>query len=404
MSTNLVVGRTPSLGLGRRAGRAVLLAAVLAALSACGGQQASAEPEAPAQAAADAKADGKDGKKKAAQTVPVEVAEVARRSLAASYSGTATLDAPNEAQVVAKTSGVLLTLMAEEGDRVRAGQVLAKIDPERARLEVRRAEAALRKLEAEFNRSKELFERKLIAADAHERLRFDLDTQRAAYDIARLELSYTNIEAPISGVIARRLVKQGNLIPLNAPLFQIVDTDALEAVLNVPERELATMQAGLPVSMQVDAMPGRKFTGTIDRVSPVVDSGSGTFRVTAAFDAENALKPGMFGRIEVVYDRREDVLTVPRAALLEGEGEAAVFAVHEGKAVRTGIALGHVNGRYAEVRGGLSEGDQVVTVGKVTLRDGVEVDVVNVPKLPASDAAQIAQSAATATAAAATSE
>jgi len=384
--------------------RGLLAVALLAVLAGCGGdkpadEEAGADGEPAAETVAEAKGDGKEDKKEV-KTIPVEVEPVSRRAIAASYSGTASLEAPNEAQVVAKTSGVLLELLAEEGDRVKAGQVLARIDPERARLELKRTEATLQKLQAEYARAQELFERKLIAAEAHERLRFDLETQRALHNIAKLELSYTAVTAPISGVIARRLVKEGNLIPLNSPLFRIVDTDQLEAVLNVPERELATMQSGLGVTMQVDALPGRSFEGRIERVSPVVDSGSGTFRVTAGFAGADLLKPGMFGRIEVVYDRRADVLTVPRSALLEGEGEAAVFAIRDGKAVRTGIQLGHVNGRFAEVRSGLVEGDQVVTVGKVTLRDGSEVEVVNQPKpAPTTDAGQIAHAATASTAA-----
>jgi membrane fusion protein, multidrug efflux system len=369
-------------GRALRAGAALLLVALLAA---CGGKG-----EAPAEGADAAKP---EAEKKSVQATPVEVEPVQRRSIAASYSGTAALEAPNEAQVVAKTSGVLLKILAEEGDRVRAGQVLARIDPERPRLEVQRTEAVLRKLESEFKRSEELYARKLVAAEAHERLRFDIENQRAAHAMAKLELSYTSVVAPIDGVIARRMVKEGNLIPLNSAMFRIVDTDRLEAVLNVPERELGTMQAGLGVSLLVDALPGRKIEGTIARVSPVVDPGTGTFRVTTAFAGGEQLKPGMFGRIEVVYDRRADVLTVPRSALLEGEGEAAVFAVRDGKAVRTGIRLGHINGTYAEVTQGIDEGEQVVTVGKVTLRDGAAVEVVN---QPANDAGQVAQAATTA--------
>jgi membrane fusion protein (multidrug efflux system) len=210
--------------------------------------------------------------------------------------------------------------------------------------------------------------------------------------MARLELSYTQIIAPIDGVIAQRMVKQGNLIQLNTALFRIVDTRQLEAVLNVPERELATLRAGLAVTMEVDALPGQPFVGRIDRVSPVVDAGSGTFRVTCAFESNEVLKPGMFGRIGVIYDRREDALTIPRTALLEDAGESAVFAVRDGAAVRVPIQLGYINGELAEIRAGLNEGESVVTAGKVTLRDGSKVEVLNAPNKP-DPAAVIAQSA-----------
>lgn len=343
----------------------------------------SAEAEGESKPEATAKDDkkpklDKDGKPiKEIKPVPVEVAQVVRREIEASYSGTAALQAPEEAAVVAKTSGVLLQLLAEEGDTVKAGQVLARIDADRTRLEVQRAEATLRKLEAEYARSKELYQRKLVATDAHERLRFDVATQRAAWELAKLELSYTQVVAPISGVVAERMVKAGNLIQLNQAMFRLVDIQRLEAVLNVPERELQTLRSGLGVSLGVDALPGRRFEGVIDRVSPVVDAATGTFRATARFeDATRMLKPGMFGRVSVVYERRSDALAVPRVALLEEESEPAVFVVREDKVVHTPVALGHVNGEFAEIVAGLSEGDQVVTAGKVAVRDGTKVQVI----------------------------
>ena len=349
-------------------------------LAACGGKPA-ADADADAQAKQDTPRGevlDKDGKPKAEpQPIPVEVAPVSRRDIEASYAGTAALEAPEEAQVVAKTSGVLLQLLTEEGRQVKAGEVLARIDPDRARLEVARAEATLRKLEAEFARSKELFERKLVAADAHERLRFDVASQRAAWDLAKLELSYTNVVAPISGVVAQRMVKNGNLIQINQTMFRIVNIDRLEAVLNVPERELGKLENGLAVSLAVDALPGQKFDGVIDRISPVIDAATGTFRATASFEAgKGRLKPGMFGRIQVIYDRRAGTLSVPRIALLEEGADPAVFVVRDEKVVRTPVTLGYVSGEFAEVLAGLSEGDQVVTAGKVAVRDGSTVQII----------------------------
>lgn len=374
---------------------AALLAFALFAgsvLVACGGGTDADKPETTAEAKAGEGADKKGEREE--QAVPVETAPAARNSISASYSGTAPLEAPAEAQVVAKTSGVLLRLMTEEGEQVKAGQVLARIDPERLRLELQRNEAMLRKLQAEYARAEELFERKLLAADAHEKLRFDLATQRAAFEMAKLELSYTDVVAPIDGVVAQRMVKTGNLIQVNQAMFRIVDISRLEAVLNVPERELATLKAGQPVQLRVDAAPGARFDGSIDRVSPVVDPASGTFRVVAAFsDASGTLKPGMFGRLDVVYDERSQALTVPREALIEGEGQPAVFVVRDGRAVRTPVELGHINGKLAEIRGGLAEGDRVVTTGKVTLRDGALLKLLGEPNAQIENAEAIAGTA-----------
>ena len=358
--------------------RALLAPALLAlvlTLPACKGNNAAASGRtASTQSDASGSVD-KDGKKEDTG-VPVEIAKVTRHQVAASYSGTATLEAPGEAQVVSKTSGIVLDILTEEGRRVQKGQVLARIDNEHQRLQVAQAEAAVRKLEANYERSQKMVAAKLVSTEANDQIRFDLESARAALNIAQLELSYTTITAPISGVVAQRMVKQGNLIQLNAPLFRIVDDSRLEAVLNVPERELATMRSGLAVTLGVDAVAGKQFTGTIDRISPVVDATSGTFRVVCAFAGEGGLKPGMFGRIGVVYDKRTDALTIPRVALLEDEGEPAVYAVRDGKAVRVSLKLGYVDGEMAEIRGGLKEGDSVVTAGKVAIRDGAKVQVI----------------------------
>src|SRR5688572_6384266 len=265
---------------------------------------------------------------KADAAIPVEVGAAARRAIVASYTGTATLEPERQAQVVAKTSGVLLNLHVEEGDVVKAGQLLAQLDPEKTRLEVARAEANLKRLESDFRRSTELSAKQLVSPEAHDRIKFDLETQRAAYDIAKLDLSYTRIVAPIDGVISERLVKEGNLIQLHQALFRIDDFDPLQGVLNVPERELSTLRPELPVKMMVDALPGKTFDGKVARVSPVVDAATGTFRVTTEFhDATGALKPGMFGRLDIVYDERANALTIPREGLIEEDGETAVFLV-----------------------------------------------------------------------------
>lgn len=310
---------------------------------------------------------------KAPEAVPVETAAATRRAIAASYVGTAPLEARAEAQVVAKTSGVALAVLVEEGQPVRAGQVLVRLDASRAALEAARSAATLRKLESSYARSQQLAKDRLVSANDNEQLRFDVETARAANRLANLELSYANVTAPISGVVAQRMIKTGNFVQINTPIIRIVDTARLEATLNVPEREIAVLKAGLPVRLQVDALPGRDFTGSIDRVSPVVDAGSGTFRVVASFDSQGSLQPGMFGRLRIDYDTRGAALVVPRTALLDDEGAPAVFRIDGKLARRVPVTLGYVDGPWVEVRGGLKAGDRVVTAGKAAVRDGTAV-------------------------------
>ncbi len=357
---------------------------------------------------------GKESEESAQDTaVPVETSVSRRDEIVASYTGTASLEPEGQAQVVAKASGVVQSVLVEEGDKVRAGQILATLDPERPRLALKQSEASLKRLENDASRAQEMFKRKLLSAEASDRAKFDMQSQRAAYEMARLELSYTQVAAPISGTVSMRMVKPGNFMTINQAVFMIDDFDPLLAVLNVPERELRLLKPSMKVAMQVDALPGRTFEGVIARVSPVVDSKTGTLRVTAEFhDETGTLKSGMFGRLTVVYDTKTDALVVPREALADEDGETFVYVVEKdpsppkpkkvekkrgfsfgsaeaeeakkpGKpsgpalvAKRRLVKLGYVSGDKVEILSGVPEGARVVTVGRSAVRDGTRVQVI----------------------------
>lgn len=333
----------------------------------------------------------KDGKDKGSDAVPVEVAKAERRAIAASYANTSTLEPRAESQVVAKTSGVALAVLVEEGQQVKAGQALVRLDPDRARLAVSQAEAQMMKLENNYVRAQKLVTQQMISANDLDEIRFNLANARAQYNSAKLELSYTTVTAPISGVIASRSIKAGNFVQINSPIFRIVDSSRLEATLNVPEREIAKIKPGQAVELVADALPGQRFTGTVDRVSPVVDTGTGTFRVVAAFAGDGQLQPGMFSRLSINYDQRADALVVPRTALLEDGGEPAVFVIRDNKAVRTTLKLGYDDAGWIEVREGLKQGDAVVIAGKAALREGSAVQVIGDKKPVQAKAAAPAQ-------------
>lgn len=356
--------------------------------------------------AKDAKAD--------VNAVPVEVAKVARAPISASYSGTATLVSDHEAQVAAKTSGVLVRLHVEEGMTVKEGQLLAELDDAVPRAQLAQAEALMHKADATYDYASQSIKKQLISKREFDQANFDMLSQRAAYDNAKLTLAFTRIVAPVSGVIAERSVKLGNLIQTNQALFRIVSMDTLQAVLNVPERQLGILKQGQGVQLEADALAGKKFTGDILRIAPVVDAASGTFRVTCEFRDKTAqLKPGMFGRVEIVYDHREDALTIPRSALIEEDGETAVFVVDSAPvkpatpvdpkadpknaaktpatdakapaatvakndgfvAHRKLIKVGYSDNDKVEIRSGLDEGSRVITTGRNAVRDGTAVQV-----------------------------
>lgn len=328
-------------------------------------------------------AKAEEKKSEAELQIPVEIALVRREAISNVFQGTASLEAQAVAEVVSKSAGVVLDIRVEEGQNVRKGDLLARLENDRQRLQVAQANANLRKAQNDMKRQTELFERKLIGSEVYERSKFDFDTQKATYDIAQLELSYTEIRAPIGGTVSQRLVKLGNQINVGQSLFRIDDFDPLEARVAVPEREMNAIRAGQNVQMLVDAMPGKVFVGTVDRVSPVVDPKTGTFDVVAQFaDASQSLRSGMFGRINVVTAVHDNALVIPRVALLSEDGKAAVYVVEKGKVVRKAVTVGFSGDGAAEILVGLNEGDQVITLGQNAVREGSAVAVVNAPPVP----------------------
>jgi membrane fusion protein (multidrug efflux system) len=357
----------------------------------------------------------KEADKASNNAVPVEVATVGLAPVNASYNGTATLIADHEAQVSAKTSGVLVKLLVEEGMTVKEGQLLAELDDSSAAASLAQAEAQMHKADATFAYAEQSIQKQLISKREYDQANFDMQTQKAAVQTARLQLAYTRITAPVGGVVAEREVKVGNLIQTNQNLFRIVGMDPLQAVLNVPERQLGILKAGQSVQLEADALGGKKFTGNILRIAPVVDPGSGTFRVTCEFhDRTGTLKPGMFGRIDIVYDHRDEALTIPRSALIEEDGETAVFVVDNAPvkaaasdaekdkaktspkdakekdpaksvvatlpgfvAHRKLVKIGYSDGDKVEIRSGLDIGTRVITVGRNAVRDGTAVQVLD---------------------------
>ncbi len=318
----------------------------------------------------------KDQAPEVAPPAPVEVQLAARGEMLAVYSGTAPLEADEEAVVVAKVGGELRQLLVEEGASVRKGQVLARLDGERLRLEAAQARAQLSKLERDYKRNVELQQRGLVAVSAFENLRYEVEAARAAYELTALQLSYTDIRAPIDGVVAERFVKTGNTLNPNDKLFRIADLSPLVAHVHVPESELWKLRAGQVASAQVDAAGGN-FQSIIRRISPVVDSNTGTFKVTLELrDPERRLKPGMFARVDIVHERRANVVRIARAALVEDDGNRRVFVVQAGKAVSRAVVLGLTNGPVVEVVSGVIAGEPVVVVGQGTLKEGSPVRVV----------------------------
>lgn len=323
-------------------------------------------------------ADKDDDAGEASPPIPVEVSLPIRGDVFAVYSGTAPIEAFAQADVIAKVPGEVKEILVEEGDDVESGQILARLDGDRLRLELNESRARLEKLERDFQRNRDLKKRGLISEGDFEKILYELEALQASYNLANLELDYTQIRAPIGGVVSDRYIKLGNTIEIGAPTFRVTSFEPLVAYLYIPEREFRQIAPGQPVRIDIDALAGIELLAEVTRVSPVVDPDTGTFKVTIEIsDAERRVKPGMFGRMTIVYDRHENALQIPRAAVIEENGVASVFVVEDDTAARRTVQTGFSNNGLIEVIDGLRDADRVITVGQIGLKPDAKVTVIN---------------------------
>jgi membrane fusion protein (multidrug efflux system) len=312
--------------------------------------------------------------------IPVETTVLVRGDIYATYTGTAPIEAFAEADVIAKVDGEVRQLHVEEGDMVKKDQVLATLDGDRLRLELSESQARLRKMERDFERNEELQDKGLISEGDFENLQYDLEALQASYNLDKLELDYTQIRAPIDGVVSERYLKLGNTIKTGDPVFRVTSYDPLVAYMYVPEREFRAIAAGQPVHIDIDALSGPPVVATVTRISPVVDAQTGTFKTTIELRGiEHGIKPGMFGRMSIVYDKHENVLQIPRSAIIETASGTFAFVVEDEVGIRKAIEIGFSSEGMVEITSGLTDGENVITVGHVGLKNEAKVIVINAP-------------------------
>ncbi len=328
-------------------------------LSGCGVGQASVADKEPIQAAT---------------PVPVEVASPFRADIYATYHATATISSDADAPVVARIPGETVELLVEEGDSVVEGQVLARLDGERLRLEMLAAKANLEQARTEFARNVDLHSRGLISASMFDNLQYDLEALEATYELTRLNYEYAKIRAPISGIVASREVKPGEHLAVNEVACRVTDTSELIANQQIPQSELPKFAAGHSASIEVASMPGVNHPATIARISPTIDTRNGTFRATAIIDnAAGDLAPGMFGRFTIAYEQHKNALVIPIDAVLDEDDVTTVYVVNDDEVVLRNIETGIESDGKVEVLGGLDENDVIVVVGHSGLRSGSKV-------------------------------
>ena len=309
-----------------------------------------------------------------ATPVPVEIATPARADVYATYRATATISSDFDAPVAARVGGEVIELLVEEGDQVEKGQLLARLDGDRLRLEMLSARANLEQSRKEYARNMDLAERGLVSASMFEGLKYDLEALEANYKLRKLNYDYSGIRAPIAGVVSSREVKLGENLVVNDIAFRITDTSVLQAHLQIPQSELVKFSAGHPVTVEIASMPGAKFPAIIERISPTIDIRNGTFRATATIENDTGyLAPGMFARFGIAYEVHENALVIPADAVVEEDEQATVYVVADGEVSRRIVEVGIESGDVVEILNGLAEDEAVVVVGHTGLRDGSKV-------------------------------
>lgn len=337
--------------------------ALAAALAAAGcGTRSSAEgaPQAPA-----------------ADPIVVTIAPVAHRLVERTVSVVGTLTANQQADVASEVEGQVTAIEADLGDRVQKDQPLARVRSDVLEAKLREAEAGHDKAAADEARAHPLRDEKIISLQEYEQVRTALAVARARRDQLRIEVERAVIRAPFDGSVAARLVDAGNYVRPGTPVFRVVQDEPLIFRGEVPEREVPSVRPEQPVRVTVDPYPGETFTGAISRVGAASNPQARSLAVEALLpNPDHRLRPGFFGRAEIVVRRDERAVAVPRSAVTTFAGVTKLFVVEAGTAREHEVVLGvDLGDGWVEVTHGVSRGMQVATSGLAKLADGTAVQV-----------------------------
>jgi RND family efflux transporter MFP subunit len=362
----------------------------------------------------------------------VTTAPVEQGAFAVDARFVATLEAKSAADLYARISGPIVQVYADSGDRVRAGQLLARIQPDEAEKQVAQAQAALRIAEATLSqrqanlevagatarRTEKLFEQDLVSQQDYDMVQAELVGARSQLELARaqieqartnlasarLELEKTRLVAPFDGFVGQRYLDLGDFAATNRPLFSVVDLSTIVTTISITEKDAARVHVGQDARVTTQTYPGRVFEGQVARMASVFDPQTNTTEAEIEIDnPDAALKPGMFGAVSVTYRTEPTALLVPASAVVEGETESHVFvaerAAPEARS-RPGGEEGEPGGAPAAPRwvarrvavlvvgagsggrsaieptaGGelLGSGTRVVVLGQQTLTDGASI-------------------------------
>nr|HPQ41354.1 efflux RND transporter periplasmic adaptor subunit [bacterium] len=274
-----------------------------------------------------------------------------------------------------KTGGQIVRVLVDEGASVSRGDILAVIDDDEYLLRKRQAEVARRQALEKRDRVQAMYDNRMASQEAFNDAQYAYEDAALALDLAELNLANTRIRSPIDGIVIERLVHPGDLIASTSPAFEIVDPESLMVDVFLPEREAARLKKNMTAVILPDALPGRAFDAVIQRVNPSVDPRTGTVKVTLAFrQNQPELSTGMFVRVQILVEHRDNAVLVPKQAILRRKNQARVFVMTgEGTAERREVQLGLEDITTFEVLSGLAPGERLIVVGQHNLEDGQAV-------------------------------
>jgi RND family efflux transporter MFP subunit len=330
--------------------KVIALSLLAVALAGAGGYALTHRAAAPAQTAAPTPAPAP------VQELSVrDIARVEARPLAVTLPVTGSLMPLAQATVKSKVSGIVLSTAVQEGVEVRAGQVIAQLDPAEARARVAQQQAMLADAQARLTMAKKnmsnsasLLKQNFIAQNAYDTsanavdlAQAAVDSARAQLDLARIALADTTIRAPLSGVVSRRHAQAGEKLSPDSPVFSIVDLKHLTLDAQVPASDIPRIHVGQDVQFKVDGFDGRNFAGKVARINPATETGSRAMIVYVdVANPDGVLRAGMFAKGTIVTEKSNVHPLLPLGAVRKDNGRDVVYRIDNGKVVAQPVKLG----------------------------------------------------------------
>ncbi len=283
----------------------------------------------------------------------------------------ALVEANVNATLSAEKAGRIVKLMADRGDRVEKGQLLLQIDDRIWQASLKQAEIAARDAQKNFDRFKTLQQAGAVAASEYDRIEKDSVTASSMLEAASINIELCRVVSPITGTINDRFVEAGEYVQPGTPVFQVVDHATVKVMIQIPEKDIYSIQSGDRIAFTVQPLPDRVFEGKTTFVAAQADERNNSFRAELTVgNADGVLRPGMIAQIEFHRGISRNMVSLPMSAVLPSKGDHIVYLVKDGHAVRRKVQIENITRDRALISQGLETGDQVVVEGNRTLSDG----------------------------------